>query len=403
MFHLDAAWSTDEGITRATELFTQTFGSEPAGVWASPGRVNVIGEHIDYNGGFCLPIALPHRTYVAVASRDDGRVRMVTDFAADEPWQGSLDELAPGRVEGWVAYCGGPAWAPREAGIQVPGFDAAVASCVPVGAGLSSSAAIECAVGLALADLAGQPMDATSEDRARLAALCVQAENLVANAPTGGLDQAASLRTQEGHALLLDCAANTVEHVSFDLAAQGMSLLVADSRAAHSLGDGQYGARRAHCDQVAQILGVTSLREVADATDPADLDSVLDRMPEDVLRRRLRHVLTETWRVQGFVAVLREGQFEVAGELLTASHASLRDDYETSVRETDVLVDAALAGGALGARITGGGFGGSIIALVRDADAERIAQAMLDATRQAGTPEPQLHLAIAAGPGQRLS
>ncbi|MGO4956890.1 galactokinase [Luteococcus sp. Sow4_B9] len=403
MLDLDTAWSADEGIARATELFTATYGQAPDGVWASPGRVNVIGEHIDYNGGYCLPIALPHRTYVAARRRDDRQVRMVTDFQADQPWNGSLDDLAPGGLYGWAAYAGGPVWALRQDGVEVPGLDLAIASCVPVGAGLSSSAAIECAVGLAAAELADRPLGDNPEDRAQLAALCVRAENEVAGAPTGGLDQAASLRTQDGHALLLDCAANTVEHIGFDMSAHGLCLLVADSRASHALGDGQYGARRAHCEQAAELLGVKSLRETADATDPSQLDEVLATLPEDVLRRRVRHVLTETWRVQDFVAALRAERFEEAGELLSASHASLRDDYEVSVKETDVLVDAALAAGALGSRITGGGFGGSVIALVRADQADQIGQAMAAAAQQHGTPEPQLHLATAAAPGQRMA
>lgn len=402
MVDLGTAWSTDEGIARATKLFTEAFGHEPDGVWASPGRVNVIGEHVDYNGGLCLPIALPHRTYVAASRRDDQQVRMVTDFAAEQPWQGSLDELGPGLLEGWSAYAGGPVWALRQDGVEVPGLELAITSCVPVGAGLSSSAAIECAVVLAARELAGGSTEVDAAERGHLAGLCMRAENEVAMAPTGGLDQAASVRTQEGQALLLDCAADSVQQVPFDLTSHGLCLLVADSRASHSLGDGQYGNRRAACDRAAGILGVASLRETADATSPERLDEVLATLPDEELRKRVRHVLTEIWRVEDLVQAMQQGDFERAGELMTASHASLRDDYQVSVREIDVLVEAALAAGALGARITGGGFGGSIVALVRADEVEQVAEALLQATREAGTPEPQPYLAVAAAPGQRM-
>lgn len=399
---LGTAWTADEGIARATDLFTRTHGHAPDGVWASPGRVNVIGEHVDYNGGLCLPIALPHRTWVAASRRDDDQVRMVTDFAADQPWTGTLDDLGPGLLDGWAAYAGGPLWALGADGLDVPGLDLAITSCVPVGAGLSSSAAIECAVALAASELAGRPV-ADAAARAHLAALCVRAENEVAGAPTGGLDQAASLRTSAGSALLLDCSDASVGEVPFDLEAHGLCLLVADSRARHALGDGQYGARRAACERAADILGVASLREVADATDPSALQATLDRLGDDELRRRTRHVLTEIWRTRDFVDALRAGRFDRAGQLMTASHASLRDDYEVSVVETDTLVDAALAAGALGARITGGGFGGSVIALVATDRLDEVCDALLRATTTAGTPTPDLYLAVAAAGGERVA
>ncbi len=386
------AWPSEVGVRTVRELFRTVYDAEPDGVWASPGRVNLIGEHTDYNGGLCLPIALPHRTYVAVSARSDGRVRMTTDIG-DEVWEGPISELAPGQVSGWVAYCGGPAWALREAGFEVPGFDLAVASCVPLGAGLSSSAAVECAVGLALAQLAGQRLDTDDDSRARLAALCVRAENEVAGAPTGGMDQAASLRTTAGHALLLDCRDGSVEQVRFDLASDGLELLVIDTRASHSLADGQYGARRAACESAARTLGVATLREVT------DLDAALAQLDDEEVRRRVRHVVTEIARVTEFVAVAEAGDWTAAGELMDASHESLRDDYEVSCLELDVVVTAARAAGALGARMTGGGFGGSAIALVRSEDAASIARAVREASGSRGLPVPDVHQATPSEPG----
>ena len=387
-------------------------GEEPEGVWFAPGRVNLIGEHTDYNGGLCLPIALPHRTFVAAARRDDRRVRMTTGLTSEQSWEGELGQIVPGDVTGWVAYCGGPAWALREDGVHVPGFDLAVTSCVPLGAGLSSSAALECAVGLALADLAGEPLDSGDAARARLARLCVRAENEVAGAPTGGMDQAASLRSQAGHALLLDCLDGSITHVPFDLAAAGLELLVVDTRTSHSLADGQYGQRRASCEAAAAALGVTTLREVADGAEP--LEAVLDRLAEvdeldgrrdddGVIGRRVRHVVTEIGRVREFVEAAEAGDWQRAGRLMDASHASLRDDYEVSSVELDTVVAAAQAAGALGARMTGGGFGGSAIALVRSSDAQAVADAVLRAASEEGLVRPVLHRATPSAPGERLA
>lgn len=390
------AWTTATGERSARSLFGKAFGGHPDGVWASPGRVNLVGEHTDYNGGLCLPIALPHRTYAAVRQRDDDRVRMISGLDDGDLWVGSLDDLAPNRVEGWVAYCGGPAWALREAGVAVSGFDVAVTSCVPLGAGLSSSAAIECAVGLALAELAGVPLDRSDADRATLAGLCVRAENEVAGAPTGGMDQAASLRATAGHALLLDCLDGSVRQVPLDLADAGLRLLVIDTRASHALGDGQYGNRRASCEAAAGRLGVGTLREITDLT------AALAALDDDETRCRVRHVITEIARVTAFVARAEAGDWAAAGVLMNESHDSLRDDYEVSCVELDVAVDAARAAGALGARMTGGGFGGSAIALVRDGDADAVAEAVLDAARERGLTQPEIHRAVPSAGGERV-
>nr|WP_217634183.1 galactokinase [Raineyella antarctica] len=401
MHDWNVAWSRDEGVARAQALFEEAFDRPPEGVWAAPGRVNLIGDHVDYNQGLCLPIALPHRTYVALAPRSDGRVRMVTGLDDGQRWDGSLSEIRPGGVADWVAYCAGPAWSLLRAGIDVPGFDLAIASCVPMGAGLSSSAAVECAVGLGLAELAGHPMG-DDAGRSRLAQLCTEAENQVAGAPTGGMDQAASLRARTGHALLLDCELDTVTHVRLPLEDWGLELLVIDTQASHALSDGQYGQRRAACERAAALLGVDSLRQVAEGTDPECLDAVLSMLADPVLARRARHVVTEIWRVGAFVSALGAGDLVRAGRLMVQSHLSLRDDFEVSVRELDVVVDAALAAGALGARMTGGGFGGSAVALVPASAVRTVASAVMAEARRQGTPPPVIHRASASGPAERL-
>ncbi|GMA40927.1 galactokinase [Mobilicoccus caccae] len=394
----EQAWTDDEAAARATASFAAAFGSEPEEVWAAPGRVNLVGEHTDYNGGLCLPIALPHRTYAAVTRRDDDRVRVVTDLGAEQRWEGTLADIAPGRLdEGWVSYCAGPAWALGEDGLDVPGFDLALVSCVPLGAGLSSSAAVECAVGLGLASLAGTPLDGDDAGRARLARACVRAENEVAGAPTGGMDQAASLRARAGHALLLDCRDGSIRQVPLDLDREGLALLVIDTRADHALVDGQYGQRRATCEAAAARLGVPTLADIT------ALDEALASLEDETARRRVRHVVTEIQRVRDLVGAAEAGDWPEVGRLMNDSHTSLRDDYEVSCTELDVAVEAARVAGALGARMTGGGFGGSAIALVRSADAEKVGEAVIRAAAQAGIATPSLHLAVPSAAGERVA
>lgn len=384
------AWTDAEGAARVTNLFRETYAEAADGAWAAPGRVNLIGEHVDYNGGLCLPIALPHRTFVALRRRPDDAVRIVSALAPRNVWTGTLSGIAPGQVSGWVAYAAGPAWSLAHEGLSLGGFDAAIDSCVPLGAGLSSSAAIECAVGVALDDVFALGLTGDA-GRARLAAACVRAENEVAGAPTGGMDQAASLRCTAGHALLLDTLDASVQQVPFDLQAADLELLVIDTRAEHALVDGQYAARRAACHAAAERLGLGTLREIS------DLDAALAALPDPVERRRVRHVVTEIARVKDFVDLVGAGRVREVGPLLDASHASLRDDYEVSCAELDVAVEAARAAGALGARMTGGGFGGSAIALVEADAATRIAEAVQAAFVERGWGEPGFLLAV-AGP-----
>ena len=416
-------WVADPDPARALadvrELFAQVHGGAPAGVWAAPGRVNLIGEHVDYAGGTSLPLALPHRTLVAVRPRDDGRVRVVSAWAPEEPWEGVLADIRPGTggragtVPGWPAYPAGVLWAlgPEAGrggvgpGWDVPGVDLAVTSDVPVGAGLSSSAALTCSTALAVADLLGHHGGAEDDDalRADLVAACVRAENEVAGSPTGGMDQQASLRARAQHLLLLDSADGSVEHVPLALEQHGLVLLVVDTRAPHRLVDGQYADRRAACARAAELLDVPHLARAAEGT---GVEAVLERLraagaDEDV-RRRARHVLTEEERTRALVALLRADRPQDVGPLLDGSHASLREDHEVSSPELDVVTDAARSAGALGARMTGGGFGGSAVALVRTEDVDAVAGAVTRASATAGHPRPQLVTVVAAGGAERL-
>ena len=371
-------------IDRALRLFQDAFGGEPAGVWSAPGRVNLIGEHTDYNGGLALPIALPQRTYAAVRVRPDGVLRVVSDGMPGGPVSVPLAEVGPGSPGGWAAYVAGVFWALRDAGYAVPGADVALSSSVPVGAGLSSSAAVECSVGAALSDLTDLGLLADLDGRRRLATVCQRAENDIAGAPTGGMDQLASMLGTAGHALLLDCRDGSTQAVPFDLAAHGLALLVVDTRAPHALVDGQYAARRHTCQEAATALGVSSLREVG----LPYLADTLARLPDDVTRRRVRHVVTEIDRVGRFADAVEAADWRLAGTLMVASHESLRDDYEVSCQELDLVVKTAMDAGAWGARMTGGGFGGCAIALVDAASASSVEAAVLAAFAGAGWSSP---------------
>lgn len=383
-------------MDRVADAFRRRFGTEPAGVWGAPGRVNVIGEHVDYNGGRCLPFALPQRTFVALAPTDDGTVE-VASLQAGSGWSGRLDDVRPGAVGPWAGYAVGVPWALRQDGLPAPGFRAVLDGHVPVGAGLSSSAAMECAVAVALDDLAGTGLQADDAGRRRLAAACVRAENEIAGAPTGGMDQAVSLRAAAGNALLLDCRDFSGELVPFDLAAAGLELLVMDTRAHHALVDGQYADRRQACEAAAAALGVPVLAEVS----PERLEQALARLTDDGQRRAVRHVVTEIHRVDLAVQRLRAGSPRDVGPLLDASHASLRDDYQVSCPELDLAVDTAREQGALGARMTGGGFGGSAVALLPAGAAEKVAAAVTEAFDLAGFGAPAFLAAAPSAPAGR--
>lgn len=377
---------------RARQRFTEEFGVAPAVVAVSPGRVNLIGEHTDYNAGLCLPIALPHVTAAAAAARPDGVVR-VSSLDVPGTIEVELAQVAPGNPAGWAGYVAGTLWALVAAGYPVSGMNIVVASDVPVGAGLSSSAALEGAVAMAADALFSFGLAGSDESRRVLVAACQRAENEIVGAPTGGLDQTASLLARDGQALLLDFADGSAAQVPFDLASHGLELVVIDTQAHHSLADGQYGKRRAECEEAARILGVATLRE-------AEMDHVQE-IQDPVLRRRALHVVSEIDRVVRAQAALERNDFAALGSLFNASHSSLRDDYEVSCAELDVACDAALAAGALGARMTGGGFGGSAIALVPVDRSEAVTGAVQAAFADAGFTAPRIFAATASA-GARL-
>jgi galactokinase len=350
---------------RAAALFRERFGGEPDGVWLAPGRANLMGEHTDYNEGFVLPFALGQGVTAAASRRAGRRLTVCSRQEPEDTVEVGLDGLAPGLVTGWAAYPAGVAWALEAAGHRLPGACIAIDSDVPAGAGLSSSAALECATALALTSLAGLDVP-----RAELVTIARRAENEFAGVPTGIMDQSASLLCRAGHALLLDCRTLETSQVPFDPAAGGAGLLLINTRARHELADGEYGRRRAECEEAARRLGIRSLR---DLTDLADTGSLTD----PVLRRRVRHVFTDNQRVLEVVALLRASPgpsaptadtYREIGRLLTQAHASLRDDFEVSWPEADAAVEAAVGAGAYGARMIGGGFGGSVLALVPTAN-----------------------------------
>ena len=341
------------------EAFRARTGRQPAGVWAAPGRVNLIGEHTDYNDGYVMPFALAQRVVIAAAPRDN-HTWSVTSLNNDSTETFSAADLEPG-MAGWQAYVAGVVWVLREAGHPVAGADLVLYSDVPEGAGLSSSAALECAVLTALADL--NDLDIVGIERAKLAR---RSENVFVGAPTGLMDQAASTLCTAGHALFFDCRTDAAEQVRFDTMTAGLEILVLDTKTPHALVDSEYAARRASCEEAARLLGVTALRDVT------DLDTALEQLSDPIMRRRVRHVVTENARVLEAVEVLRAGRIADLAPLLDASHKSMRDDFEITVPQVDLAVEVARASGALGARMTGGGFGGCIIALVPAGEANRI-------------------------------
>ena len=335
-----------------------------SGVWFAPGRANLMGEHTDYNEGLVLPFALARGVTASVTRRDDGLLAMRSKQMPDDVVTVPVSGLSPAGVHGWAAYPAGVAWALRAADVPVPGATIEIDSDLPVGAGVSSSAALECAVALGLCEISGAAMS-----RRALAAVARQAENEFVGAPTGIIDQHASLLCQAGHAMLLDCATRTITQVPFRPSALGTSALVIDTRVPHSLAAGDYARRRAECEEAARQLGAAFLGQVTSVAD-------VSRLGEPVLRRRARHVVSDSIRARAIATALTDGVsaetrgtaspeiYRYIGELLTEGHASLRDDFEVSWPEADVAVDTAISAGAYGAKMIGGGFGGSVLALV---------------------------------------
>ncbi|GAA2546630.1 MULTISPECIES: galactokinase [Streptomyces] len=386
---------SSETVARSVaERFEQLYGAAPDGVWAAPGRVNLIGEHTDYNDGFVMPFALPHTAVAAVARRDDGVLRLHSADVEGPVVELRTDALAPGSDKRWTAYPAGVLWALREAGHAVTGADIHLASTVPAGAGLSSSAALEVVVALALNDLFGLGLRGW-----QLARLCQRAENVYVGAPVGIMDQTASACCEAGHALFLDTRDLSQRQIPFDLAAEGMRLLVVDTRVKHSHSEGEYGKRRAGCEKGAALLGVDALRDVR----YEELDAALRRLgDEEEVRRLVRHVVTEDERVERVVALLESGDTRAIGPVLVEGHASLRDDFRISCPELDLVVDTALGAGALGARMTGGGFGGSAIVLAEETDVPAITKAVEEAFAAAGFKAPRVFEAVPGAGARRL-
>jgi galactokinase len=347
--------------------------------YSAPGRINLIGEHTDYNLGWSLPIALPRRTTVTFEPSDDDALTVSSDQGG-----GSVRiplTTKPGDVAGWAAYVAGVVWALRDAGHPVPGGTMSISSEIEMGSGLSSSAALECAALGALTS--GLHIDRL--DQARLAQ---RAENEYVGAPTGLLDQISSLFGEESMALLIDFRNLSVLPVDFDPSSSGVELLLIDSRERHGHVGGEYAARRISCERAAADVGVVSLREIHDL-------SALDRVTDPVDARRARHVLTENERVLDFVVALDDSDFVEGGRIFTASHASMRDDFVITTSHIDLIAATAVEAGALGARMTGGGFGGCVIALVPADRVEVVSAAVQSAVH--GHEKPVITRTYAAG------
>ncbi len=384
--------------TAARELFAASYGREPEGIWSAPGRVNLIGEHTDYNEGYVLPFAIQHRTYAAVALNGTDDIRVESTFADSQvvAHLSDLDSIFPTppgaepAVPEWSAYVLGIAWALRALRPgATPGVDIAIASDVPLGAGLSSSAAIEGSVASALNELWNLSLDPVA-----LAQVGRRAENEAVGAPTGIMDQMASMLGQPDAATFLDCRTLETRSIPTGFTAAYLELLVIDTRVSHAHSTGGYRERRASCERGAELLGIRSLRDAG----IDDLPRAAELM-DDVTFRRVRHIVTENQRVLDTVAALTEQGPRAIGDLLVASHVSMRDDFEISAPELDTAVDAALAAGAIGARMTGGGFGGSAIALVEHDTVEQVTDAVTRAFADAGFTTPHIFpVAPSAGP-----
>ncbi|MFJ8249742.1 galactokinase [Streptomyces sp. NPDC094466] len=392
-----SATAVDPSGTDPAATFAELYGGEPDGIWAAPGRVNLIGEYTDFNDGFVMPLALPHTAVAAVSRRDDGVLRLYSSDVPGGVVSLRVDELAPHSGHGWAAYPAGVVWALREAGHPVTGADIALSSTVPTGAGLSSSAALEVVTALALNDLFALGLSA-----AELAVIGRRAENDFVGVPCGIMDQMASACCAEGHALHLDTRDLSLRQVPFDLADQGLTLLVVDTRVKHALGDGAYAERRAGCEEGARLLGIPMLRDLRYEDLAAALTTLADAGADESVVRYVRHVVGDNRRVEQVIALLDAGDVRAAGPVLNEGHRSLRDDLRVSCPELDLAVEAANGAGALGARMTGGGFGGSAVVLVEQESAGAVAKAVSEAFAAAGHTAPGIFDAIPSAGARRL-
>jgi galactokinase len=354
--------------------------------------VNLIGEHTDYNEGFVLPFAIDRRTFAAISLREDGLARVASSFS-DEVVEIELDKISKQNVAGWSAYPLGVAWALMQSGASARGFNLFVDSNVPVGAGLSSSAAIECSVALGLNELWGVGLEDTA-----LAKIGQLAENEIVGAPTGIMDQTASVFGVLDHVVFLDCRSLVAEAIPLGLQKNGLEIVVIDTRVSHRLVDGGYATRRAACEQGARELGVSSLRDVL-VSDLESAEKVLDQL----VYKRVRHVVTENARVLETVNLLKTSGPISIGDKLYASHKSMRDDFEISIAELDCAVQVALDSGAIGARMTGGGFGGAAIALIESGKIDNLKSAVQSEFDSKGYAKPELFSVLADGGARRES
>lgn len=388
--------STTEAPPSAADLaarFERVFGRLPDGVWQAPGRVNLIGEHTDYNEGFVLPFAIDKTARVALSVRPDSTIRLLSTYGDQGIVSADLRTIDAAPAKGWTKYPLGVIWALQQRGIAVPGLDLLLDSNVPLGAGLSSSHAIECAVISALNDLTGAGLEPEE-----MVLTTQHAENDFVGAPTGIMDQSASLRGSKGHAVFLDCRDQSVQLVPFEAEQSGLVMLVIDTKVAHSHADGGYASRRASCELGAEVLGVKALRDVR-VDDLEEAAGLLD----EVTYRRVRHVVTENDRVLQTVELLASEGPGSIGSLLDASHASMRDDFEISCPELDLAVAASRASGAIGARMTGGGFGGAAIALTPVESEQQVRAAVELAFAEAGYRAPDIFTVTPAAGATRLS
>jgi galactokinase len=355
--------------------FEELYGRRPEVIAEAPGRVNLIGEHIDYSEGLVLPFAIAARTYAAIATRADGLVRIASQQRKEQIFSIDIKDVKPGSPGDWEKYVLGVIWA---LGAEA-GFDIFIDGHVPAGAGLSSSAALECSVAVGINELLG-----LKKSLPDLARATQKAENDYVGMPCGIMDQSVSLMATAGSALLLDCRDLSTELIPFDVARAGLELLIIDTAAHHALVDGGYAERRASCESVAKKLSVASMRNLSRAELEAGCSKITDT---EYLRAR--HAVTEIERVLAAVVALRASDFVTLGKLINESHISLRDDYTVSCPELDCAVDAALDAGALGSRMVGGGFGGSAIALVKVSDVDAVKSAVLSAFEKAHFKKPR--------------
>jgi galactokinase len=376
-------------MSQIEKKFLETFGVEPDLVAAAPGRVNLIGEHIDYSDGFVLPFAIKDRTLVAARKRNDSTVRIASAQRRNKIVTVDISKVKPGLKGEWERYALGVLWA---LGVK-EGVDLLIDGHVPLGAGLSSSAALECSVATAMNHLFDLGFNLEE-----LARLTQKAENQYVGVPCGIMDQSVSLMATQGSALLLDCRDLSTKNIPFDVASSGLELLIIDTQAHHALTDGGYAERRASCESVVAKLGITSLRELS----MEQLENSRGLLTETEFIRA-RHAVTEMQRVLECVDALSKSEFEKVGELINQSHASLRDDYTVSCPELDTAVEAALAAGALGSRMVGGGFGGSAIALIQASKTSETIRSIEKAFASKGFKAPRFFTSLPSQGAELLS